>query len=284
MKKTSLLILFTLLISNAFSQCADTANIFTFTYNGKTYEVVKELHPWDSASACAVERGGYLVEIGDQAEQNAVYDAIINGAGVSPTYVIVGNGGGIAYVWTGATDQNVEGTWLWDGDNDNAGINFWNGEGAAGANNGAPVGGAYNNWGGASTGTPNEPDNWGSNQNYCGLALAGWPSGTTILGMAGEWNDIIGTSEIYYVIEYDSTTTGINSYKSQELNIYPNPSNGIINVEGNNIETIEIVDLSGRIMKFSKSSTNDVSELKKGFYFVKVKTRDNTITRKIIIE
>ncbi len=212
MKKPILLILFTLLITNVFSQCADTSNIFEFTFNGKNYEVVKELKSWDAAAACAVERGGYLVEINDQAEQDAVYDAIINGAGVSPTYISISNGGGIAYVWIGATDKDVEGTWLWDGDNDNAGINFWDGEGAAGAGNGTPVGGAYNNWGGSSTGTIKEPDNWGTGQNQAAIGLAGWPSGTTILGIPGEWNDINGTNAIYYVIEYDNTNIGYKTF------------------------------------------------------------------------
>ena len=55
---------------NVFSQCADTSNIYEFTFNDKTYEVVKELQSWDYAAACAVERGGYLVEINDQTEKN----------------------------------------------------------------------------------------------------------------------------------------------------------------------------------------------------------------------
>jgi lectin-like protein len=120
MKTLMLLILAVLFATNIFAQCANETNIYEFTFEDKTYEIVKELQMWDVAAACAVERGGYLVEINSQEEQNAVYDAIINGAGISPTYVSINNDGGIAYIWIGATDQNEEGTWLWDGNSDNS--------------------------------------------------------------------------------------------------------------------------------------------------------------------
>jgi len=191
-------------ITNIFPQCANEKNIYKFTFNGKKYEVIKELKTWMEAAACAVERGGYLVEINNQEEQNAVYDAIINGGKISPAYTSVNDGGGIAYVWIGATDKQTEGKWLWDGNNNTYGINFWKGEGAHGLNNGTPVKGAYNNWGGKSNGKPNEPDNFASVQNYGAIALAGWPSGTTKLGIAGEWNDIIGSHTLFFVIEYDN--------------------------------------------------------------------------------
>ena len=78
------------------SQCADPGNIYTFEFNNATYEVVKEYKTWAEAAACAVERGGKLVEINSLAEQEAVLDAILNGAGIADNYVAVDNGGGIA--------------------------------------------------------------------------------------------------------------------------------------------------------------------------------------------
>ncbi len=46
------------------------------------------------------QRGGYLVEIGSQGEQDAVWKAIRD-AGVSSSYTSVNDGGGVAYVWIG---------------------------------------------------------------------------------------------------------------------------------------------------------------------------------------
>lgn len=55
-------------------------DVYTFTYEGHTYEIIKSLKSWADAAACAVERGGYLVEISSQAEQDTVYQYIVNGA------------------------------------------------------------------------------------------------------------------------------------------------------------------------------------------------------------
>jgi hypothetical protein len=119
------LLLGLIITTRLFSQCANSNNVYIFFDNNTKYEVVKELKTWINAVVCAVERGGFLVEINDVNEQNAVYNGIINGAQVSQSYTAVPNGGNIAYVWIGASDQNVEGTWIWDGNNDNTGTHFW---------------------------------------------------------------------------------------------------------------------------------------------------------------
>ena len=227
MKKILPLSLFVLIMVfsiNLYCQCASTANIYQFSYNGKNYEIVKGLKTWVNAAACAVERGGYLVHIDDQNEQDTIYDAIINGAGISSTYASVWDGGGVAYVWIGATDINTEGIWLWDGNNDNIGTNFWNGQGIAGTGGGSAVGGAYNNWGNAFGETPNEPDNSG-NQDAAGIALEAWPFGTP-----GEWNDIIITNNLYFIIEYG---TSFNYTGSAQTYTVPTCVNSIsVDVKG----------------------------------------------------
>ncbi len=209
--KTTLSKCFTLLLViilgfelTSFSQCVLEENVYAFTYMGKRYEVVKELKTWSEAASCAVERGGYLAEINSEEEQDTIYGAIIHGAEVPVEYEIVSDGGGIAYVWIGATDQQTEGTWIWDGNGDNSGINFWNGQGFAGENNGAPVDELYHNWGGSSSGNPNEPDDYGSGQDGAAIGLAKWPAGIDFtLGVASEWNDINSDNSIYFVVEFD---------------------------------------------------------------------------------
>ncbi len=178
-----------------------------FYYADHSYLIVKELKTWTDAAADAVSKGGYLVEIGSKAEQDVVYQGIVD-AGISATYVSVPDGGGTAYIWIGATDRANEGGWLWNGKNSQSGgTSFWEGKA-----NGYAVNQSYYNWGGKASGTLNEPDNFTDSevspngQNAAAIGLAKWPTGTSVeLGKAGEWNDIAETNKIYYIIEFDTT-------------------------------------------------------------------------------
>lgn len=273
--------------TDAWSQCANNANIYSFTYNGKNYEIVKEMKTWADAAICAVERGGYLVEINDQNEQTAVYNAI-SSAGVSTTYTTISNGGGIAYVWIGGTDQASEGIWLWDGNNDASGTNFWTGQGANGLGNGAAVDGLYSNWGGKSTATMKEPDNYGSGQHHAAIGLAGWPSGTTMLGIPGEWNDIIGSGLLYFVIEKDNNN-GINDRNNpKEIRIYPNPCTEILVVERADISeecSFEVYDITGKLLAkelLDETKEIDTQGLTQGLYYLKIVDNSSTVLLKFI--
>ena len=281
-----------MVIASYGQNCADPANIYQFSYNGKNYEIVKELKSWDEAANCAVERGGHLVHIDNQDEQDNIYNAIINGAGISNTYTSVSDGGGVAYVWIGATDVNSEGTWIWDGDNDHIGTNFWNGQGNAGSGGGSAVNGVYVNWGGSSSGTPNEPDNYLSRQDGAAIALANWP-----YGIAGEWNDIDMQNTLYYIIEYESSNSiGFNGNNINNSNIilYPNPSKNKVNVKTHNINqpitSIKIYNQLGAILfeqtglrTFDKSI--NLGNMESGIYFITIIFEKGvTVNKKIIIK
>jgi hypothetical protein len=172
------------------AQCANNANIYSFVYNNKTYEVVKENLSWSDASACAVQRGGKLAEIDSQAEQTAIYTQLASYASITVTSTRPFDGGGAGYVWLGGTDRVREGAWIWDGENTGSGTQFW--QGLSAANGGSTMGGLYTNWG-------NEPDNYGGNpgQDALAIALSNWP-----LGTAGQWNDLNEANKLYYLIEY----------------------------------------------------------------------------------
>lgn len=262
-KQLSFLITFGFLAANfsVGAQCATEVNIYSFTYNGINYEIVKENKNWDDAAACAVERGGFLARIDSADENAAVFSAASTDAGIVVANTVAPDGGGASYLWLGGTDKNTEGDWIWDGTDSGSGDQFW--QGTSEATGGVPIGGLYNNWG-------NEPDDFGAGQDGLGLAITNWP-----LGVAGEWNDVASSNTLYYIIEYPDESGIEDNSGSLKINIYPNPSSTTITIDNNSVSTIESVSIythDGKLAKNSGAvSSLDVADLESGTYFVRVK-------------
>lgn len=177
---------------------ASAALLERFEYGGHTYDIYSDARTWAVAQTTVqgldvAGSSGYLWNVNSLAE-NAYVFSKIQAHGASFT-ALAPDGGGARYLWLGASDAVVEGTWRWTADN----VNFWTGQGAGGANNGVAVGGLYNNWGGTSFGGALEPDDYLNNQDAAAMALDDWP-----LGVAGEWNDIAATNTMPYVVEYNA--------------------------------------------------------------------------------
>ncbi len=265
------------------------ATEYNFTIGSKHYKLVKTKKTWADAAAWAVQDGGYLVEIGSVAEQNGIWSAIQN-SGVSSTYTSVGDGGGIAYIWIGATDKNTEGTWIWDGNNDGQGINFYTGQGNWGAGNGVAINGAYINWGGTNTGNgTNEPDNYAGNQDAAAIGMEPWPAPGTG-NIAGEWNDIDKSNTLYFIVEYDATgiNEGYNSQNIPDFKILQNESKQISIYAEVTIQAVEIYNMEGKRV-FLANNLNVVSyklnsRLSSGVYFIRSWFEQGLRSRKVYIQ
>ena len=75
--------------------------------------------------------------------------------------------------------------------------------------------------------------------------------------------------------------------------IYPNPSNGIVFIKSGELSadncTISVYDMSaGLVHKMTASLNNivnlDLTHLKRGAYFLKIRSGDKTITKRIVIK
>ena len=166
-------------------------------------------------------------------------------------------------------------------------MHFWSGEGANGEGNGSVVNSAYVNWGGSKSGTENEPDNYGTGQDHAAIGLTGWPSGNPVLGNAGEWNDITGSSKIYFVVEYlhilgiDQEPGGASG---QLAKIYPNPASDLLFIDIKDVSGIEIFDMSGKLVDSFEHSPVPIHHLPVGNYLVKVSAPDGIVRHKVLIE
>ena len=273
LKISVITIIFLMSNYNAKGQCADSSNIYSFVYNGNTYDVIKENKSWIDAAACAVERGGILVEINDSLEQNAIFNELISNANINVNNTVAPDGGGGAYVWIGGNDLAVEGKWVWDGDNDNISVQFW--QGTASGNS---VGGLYNNWG-------NEPDNW-NEQDALGLSLNGWP-----LGIAGEWNDVDYTNTLYFVVEYSGIVGKVdNDFNLNSVKVYPNSAKDLLIIESCNLplKNMIIINSFEQIVKTIRFNSYplvkvDLSDLNTGVYRIKINSINGKSTiRKLV--
>ena len=262
---------------NAQPACADEENIFTFTYNGMDYEVIKENKTWVDAASCAVERGGYLARINSAEEQIAVYAGVYS-AGIDNSNTIAPDGGGASYVWLGGNDLAEEGAWYWDGDNNGVGDQFWQGDAS-----GSPVNDLYSNWG-------TEPDNY-SNQDALGLALTEWPLGSGYLGSASQWNDVDHTNALYFVVEFESVGITENSNSFIKVNIYPNPISDVLFVQTKGVvQKITIVNVVGSTRFMEEYDTDfsgelQINNLDSGVYFLTLTLEGGEVSvHKIIVK
>lgn len=83
--------------------------------------------------------------------------------------------------------------------------------------------------------------------------------------------------------------TSIESYSDVDVNIFPNPAQQLLNVEGENIAEIGIYNAMGQLVLTAQPSENrtqlNVAHLTRGVYIVKVVTADGgTAIRKIVLK
>lgn len=71
---------------------------------------------------------------------------------------------------------------------------------------------------------------------------------------------------------------GLNETATGMLRVYPNPSNGVFNIEGSGI--LHIVNVLGQEIMAKEIDGKETVELPKGMYFVQL----NGMTRKIVVE
>ena len=88
-----------------------------------------------------------------------------------------------------------------------------------------------------------------------------------------------------------ATTTfqvlGTNDYAANSVDIYPNPTNGIVNINSAfAIQKVELYDIQGRLLQIQEGTSQklDLSGRAKGIYFVKIANANGVKTEKIVLE
>jgi hypothetical protein len=82
-----------------------------------------------------------------------------------------------------------------------------------------------------------------------------------------------------------SPLLGVNNKSLQEISLYPNPVNDILNITLTNlsIKEVKIFNLQGKlIIEETTNKKVDVSGLVTGMYFVKIESEENSVTKKFV--
>ncbi len=134
-------------------------------------------------------------------------------------------------------------------------------------------------------------------QNYCLIWKTFARRGLGVNASSGTNSGIAGIQD--QVQDFTEPAPGPNCTLSVDhfdnnnnINVYPNPSTGLINIRINSFigkATVEVVDLNGRIVyslnntEFNNEKTIDLNHLQAGVYVLKINGDDINYTKKIIL-
>jgi polyhydroxybutyrate depolymerase len=80
-----------------------------------------------------------------------------------------------------------------------------------------------------------------------------------------------------------SQFVGVEELSAQkEIRMYPNPADGYLTIEGENISSVIIMDLNGRMISHTGKKQIDVSGLSKGVYSVIIISGENRVVKKMV--
>ena len=114
---------------------------------------------------------------------------------------------------------------------------------------------------------------------YCGDPNGSW-------AYLGSWATM--PSMGYNVTWALKATTGntpsvaIDEVENGNINLYPNPTTGMVNIEAENFVNATVIDMAGRVVMTTEATTFDMSNLTNGVYTVRINTVNGTATQKIV--
>ena len=117
-----------------------------------------------------------------------------------------------------------------------------------------------------------ETDNWtwmdltpGMEYNACAIGM----------NLAEEWGPLAVTT-------FTTATAGIATTQDNQLVVFPNPTSGVINIEGAEFNKAELFDLQGTKMMSASGKRLDMSQLANGAYLLRIDMSGRMITKRIV--
>ena len=106
-----------------------------------------------------------------------------------------------------------------------------------------------------------------------------------------KWGDYtIGTEIAPWVYVWETPVQPVSVYDavdevaSATLSVYPNPATEVLYVNAENLNRVEIYDMTGRIVMTTTMSVVDLRGMETGVYFVTVRTENAAKTTKLVVK
>ena len=85
---------------------------------------------------------------------------------------------------------------------------------------------------------------------------------------------------------FTKDVTGINDVNAAAVSVSPNPATNVLNITANGYNQVDIINFLGQVVYNGKMSDStvqiNVNDLNSGFYFIRLKNENNTVTKKFI--
>jgi len=124
---------------------------------------------------------------------------------------------------------------------------------------------------------------------YTGYKLVNWTISGVEISTENSYSFTV-TEDVGLVANFEKDV-GIENIEVAAVKVFPNPTTGKLRIESGKlrIEDIEIFDIYGRtqkaeIKKQKREISIDISELPVGVYFLRIKTEQGEVVRKLLKE
>ena len=99
-------------------------------------------------------------------------------------------------------------------------------------------------------------------------------------------NQVVLPQHLFRFDNGSFSTLSVNDFELGKINIFPNPTQEVIFVNGIGIKKLTVVDINGKTILEQKNSSNQIriNKLTAGIYFLKIVSKSNTIITKKFIK
>ena len=103
-----------------------------------------------------------------------------------------------------------------------------------------------------------------------------------VLFKNGEAIEIDPECTTIYALAVSSDSHALQETENMPLEVYPNPTNGTVTIDGLEVAEVKVYNFLGQLVKETKENVIDLSAQEAGTYILKVITPSGVVTKQII--